>query len=199
MSDNKRDPNSKLEYPFDKTLPTLRSKRTQKGRQFNKQLVGIIKQTKTKMNEFEIKERTNKNGSVGELGDELGDTEAARGGAGDVEGKSERREDELDWEVEEVDELLAVASREELVVNVGELLEALHHAVRSSRHGSPDLMAETNQSQSQSQSRSQSARETGTGREREDYHWIEWPGDRMIMICDGFEGRLFKRVMNRVT
>lgn len=46
----------------------------------------------------------------GEVGDELGDAEAARGGAGDLEREGEGGHDDFDGEIEEVDHLLPVSS-----------------------------------------------------------------------------------------
>ena len=67
---------------------------------------------------------------------EIGDAEAMRSRVGNVEGKSERRENKLYREIEELYKLLAIASSEELVLNACKLLQFLHQILySSSRHG----------------------------------------------------------------
>ena len=80
-------------------------------------------------------EETHENRKVRELGDELGDAEATRSRANNVESESEWGENEVYGEVEDVRDLLAIASCEELVFNICELLQVLQHALCSAWHG----------------------------------------------------------------
>lgn len=68
-----------------------------------------------------------KNRGEGEIRGELGDAEAARGRAGDVKGDGEGGEDDLNGEVEQVHDDVAVAILEELRLDVGELLRRSNH------------------------------------------------------------------------
>jgi len=52
----------------------------------------------------------------GEVGGELGDAKAARGGASEIKGEGEGGEHHLDWELEQVDHLQALAIFEELAL-----------------------------------------------------------------------------------
>lgn len=112
---------------------------------------------------------THEDGGVGELGDELGDAEAAGSGAGDVEGEGEGGEDDLDGELGDVDQLLAVAGGEGLVLRVRELLHALDQPVRSSRHGGEE--------------------------ERSEFRWYYWRGESSEEKKEGEED---KRVLSSI-
>lgn len=84
---------------------------------------------------------TDEDGSGRELGDEFGDAEAARCRAGNVEGESEGRQDNLNWEVQYVDDVLAVTVAENLVPNTHELFHRLHQSFSRTRHGYPNTHA----------------------------------------------------------
>lgn len=87
--------------------------------------VGLVRQS----------EETHEDRGVGEFCNELGDAETAGSRAGNVEGECEGGKHDLDGEIQYVDELLAVASGQVLVLRVGELLHALYQLVCPSRHG----------------------------------------------------------------
>lgn len=78
---------------------------------------------------------TDEDGGGGELRDEFRDTEAARGRTGNVEGKSEWRQDNLNREVEDVDDGITITLAENLVPNLHELLHCLHQTLSRTRHG----------------------------------------------------------------
>lgn len=82
-------------------------------------------------------EGTNEDGSIRELSDEFGDTEATRSRTGNVESQSEGRQDKLNWEVEDVDDVLSITVCEDFVSNLHKLLHCLHKTVCSFGHGAP--------------------------------------------------------------
>lgn len=80
------------------------------------------------------RERAYEDGSKRKLRDELRNTEATWSRARNVVSESERRENELDGEVENVDELLPITVRKNSVLIAHELTHALHEMVSPFRH-----------------------------------------------------------------
>lgn len=80
------------------------------------------------------KDTTHEDREIGYFGDEFWDAEAARCRASDVEGESERRQDEFDWEVEDFYDFLSMTSGELLELSISELCHVLYKTTWSSRH-----------------------------------------------------------------